>query len=498
MKIKVGMTMQGFRVGLMIAVVFSLLGCDEENPYKCKGLMDTASCTKYPGTICKQVSLPDMGTPTFRCLPGKCTQAQDKKPYLATSDCTIGEGQICGKDCMNMSCSCAKCSDFPGQEDSTCSTLYKGTSYCTNAGACVQCGVRMPMPGTSTTIGCSSTSVTPICDLTTNKCAPCSKHEDCKLAGGGTGICKLPEYGVANTGACVADNEVRVITAPAQLDMAINDAGAPKFLLVRAGTYNAIKVTSANTDKIVVGPGRDLVPTAVISAEANAAVSFFTSGKVVLDGLSLAGSAKCFNSSELVLLRTTVDVGSASVIGVSATDNDCRSLTVGHSIVKNAGKTGIQVGAATVYKIYNSLVLDSAKDAMSVGVQINSAAADSFFSFNTIVRNTNGGVNCSSAVTLSSSIIVRNGLPAEQVKTCKMKDVVLGLTMGVLPEGALMGDAVFAGAGTAAVDYKLADGNQPCCSRTTIVDPKVPIDFFGTIRGRKVSGKTDVGFHEFQ
>lgn len=482
---------------VFFAGLFAVLvsGCTEPNDLRCMSANDP-KCDQFPGRTCKLVSNP--GDPeSWRCLPadGKCEAKAGV--YLNTMACG-SEKPICGTACTNMSCDCATCADFPGQENQTCATASSATPFCDKAAKrCTECGIVNAVQ-----VGCSGTQ--PVCDAATNKCKPCSKHEDCKLAGG-QGICKLSEYGVANTGACATDAEVAVVSGAAELNTAVNDP-SKTFVLARPGTYNPILVQTTNVNKIVVGPGRDAAQSAQITGDGSfAAIKFVQAGKVLLDGFRLAGNAICNSNSDLTLLRSIVDV-SSQVNGVFAADMDCRSVTVGHSQVVNAGRAGILIGADADYKVYNSLIIDTAKTAASAGAIINSSKLG-LFAFNTLTRNTNGGVICgqfSGSPKLLSSIVVNNGQAGmtdglgqgkDQVGTrCVLTDIVLGIASP--PAGGLAGMPVFANSGQAATDYKLKTTDQACCSAKTSVNPNVPTDFFGAIRGTRVSSKTDVGFAE--
>ena len=462
-----------FFAGLFMVLLSS--GCTEPNDLKCTGANDP-TCSQFPGSICKLVSNPG-DKEKWRCLPadGKCEAKVGV--YLNTMACG-SEKPICGTACTNMSCDCATCADFPAQENQTCATAASATPFCDKAAKrCLECGIDSGVQ-----VGCAGT--TPICDG--NKCRACANHNDCKL-GNGPGICKLPEYGVPNTGACVTAEEVTVVTTGAELNTAINDPNKT-FVQARPGMYSPILVQTANVNKIIVGPGREALPAAQISKDGSgSSIVFGALGRVLFDGLRFSGNATCEKNSDLTILRSIVNT-SDMVNGIDAPDTRCRSLTVGYSQIQNASNYGIFIGQNTDYRIFDNLVIDTAKTSATSGVIINSSkkGPQIYFAFNTVTRNVNGGVKCgdaSNSPELLSSIIIGNGQGAQFSGMCTLKDTATS-------------SVTFTGSGLEPTDYRLKDTNQACCSAKTNVDPRVPTDFFGVTRGSRVSGKTDVGFAE--
>lgn len=443
-----------------------------------------------PGRRC--VAIGQTEQQGFRVLDGKCSTSKS---------CSTGVCDLQTKTCV------------PCTSDSECTNpdnprLNPNEKYCVTEngdlkGQCVQCKGTGPA-----SMGCTAANA-PVCGAD-RSCVACSKHSDCA-----SGVCKMPEYGYDSTiaGSCASAAEITAVADSAQLAAALGDA--KRFILAKAGDYDPITIGAASIDKIIVGPGRDVDAFARIKMDGgNVSLNFLAGGKVIFDGVHLAGTANCLANGSLTLLRTIVNVN-IQTSGVVAGTSSCVSLTVGQSVVMNAGKSGIVIGSGTPYKIYNTLVVDSAKTSGSA-VVIDSEKAG-VFAFNTIVQNTFGGVLCSNAVPVTSSIIVNNGQlngangkgqGKDQVGTlCQLKDVVLGLPQGPVPAGSLPGMPAFASAGQSATDFKLADDNMGqsrlCCIRTSSLDSSVTTDFFGSTRGAKFGDilagkKTDVGFHEFQ
>lgn len=495
MKVKVGLKMQWLRIGMMVAAAAVLVGCEKDNPLKCSGPNDPV-CDATPGTVCKRVSLPDMGAAAFRCLPedGKCEQ----KPsvYLATTVCGA-DAPICGNQCANMSCSCAKCSDFTGQEDQTCATAYSGAlSFCTN-GSCVQC------KGTgATSVGCPTTA--PVCDGN-SKCGPCTKHSDCS-----SGLCRLADYGQASAGSCVAPADIAYVGKASCMDGGAGSKAMPfceitpalnsnrPFLVVDAGTYAGFTVSGGN--RILLGKGRDAGTVINGPVIVNANAVFWMDGILLslpAGVMNVNAALACQAGSTLTLSQSVVEGAPANIPGISATVT-CGQLNVRSSHVRANGGPGILIETGRKYSIINSLISEN-----DSGVILGTAAQGTF-QFNTVLKNNMVGVDCKGQM-LDSSIIVNNGnggtgvgVAAQGLGSCTFATSHVG-SMADANAGLIRADPpLFVGALRPADNYKLQAGNArntACCvdksDNTSVKD-----DYFAGARPKGT--KADIGFHEVQ
>lgn len=478
----------------MIVVIALLVACEKDNPIKCTGLNDPV-CDATPGTVCKRVSLPDMSAVAFRCLPEDAKCEQKPSVYLATTVCGA-DAPLCGNQCANMSCSCAKCSDFAGQEDQMCATAYSGAlSFCTN-GACVQC------KGTgATSVGCPTTA--PVCDGN-SKCGPCTKHSDCS-----SGLCRMADYAQAPVGTCVTEPEIAYVekgnanckdaggtgTKASPFCEISAAVGANKqFVVVRTGTYAGF--TASGMARVLIGPGRDIDNSAIVTSPiiADGAVMYAEGFRVSLPGAAIPVNAAviCKNSGSLILAQSIVMGSPSSGVGAFS---GCKQLTVLNSQIRENVGTGLVVDPVVNYRVVGSLISQNGG-----GADFGTGAKGTFL-FNTVAKNDMSGVICRGMnQLLEASIIVQNGavgtglgITPQGLDGCTFSSTTAGsatdpVTMGLIlapPPG-------FAGNGRAADNYKLKDTSQMCCSRKVATNAQVPADFFGKLR----SVTTDIGFAE--
>jgi len=344
---------------------------------------------------------------------------------------------------------------------------------------------------------CTTDPSKSFCDTTTLTCRGCLSHSECdSAAGAGDGICRRPgdaPAGLGVTGQCIASSMVAFLgnnpagcetnsanpstAAKPYCTLAVAIAsGKPVIKVLPSATpYPAIAVTTQTVT--LVGPGRSASPGATFPS-----VDLNGSGTLTLSDVTVAATAgiavQCRAGGTLNVIASNIThTGGKGIDG-----NDCKMLTVERTRISTPGDTAILAGAManTVYRIVNSLIIDSARAGSMHPVRLGSNASG-VFNYNTITR-CSGSVDCGNRLPLSNSVLVQNGAMPNgcDVATSVVEDAAAVLGTGSEPKLQSGQDAV-----RLCIDL----GEQPSAN-------DVQTDYFGNPRPK---GKAwDKGYHELQ
>ena len=354
--------------------------------------------------------------------PNNCV----KNPVICES---LGLGFICKEDsgcCTSDSGACNKTPDCASNTKAVCieraCVPCKADAECAEWGnarrdsrkLCVS-GVCKDCRGDADCIDPAK----PVCDLavgsdTINQCYACRQNSNCP----GTNVCKTDEAiadSQAALGACLKPTEIVYVNNAAgcndtgtgtaatpfcQLNAAVK-SGKPYIQLAGSSTpYSPVAVTGAGVRIIVLGPGRESMPPAIISgADISASASVTFVGVEVTRG-NLGAAVTCASGASVYLREVIIK---KSVEGVNAS---CSKAWIENTRIQNASDNGINISGATNYRIVNSSVTFSGSATAPHGVNL-SGTSKGYFSFNTITQNTRG-VLCSAGQRISDSVVSTN------------------------------------------------------------------------------------------
>jgi len=242
---------------------------------------------------------------------------------------------------------------------------------------------------------------------------------------------------VNNAAGCSDTGTGTAATPFCQLNAAVK-SGKPYIQIAGSGTpYSPVAVTGAGARIIVLGPGRESMPPAIISgADISASASVTFVGVEVTRGNQ--GPAVTCASGASVYLREVII--KKSVEGVNAS---CSKAWIESSRIQGASENGINISGATNYRIVNSSVTFSGSATVPHGVNL-AGSSKGYFAFNTIAKNT-AGVSCSAGQRISDSVVStnNNSLPPQIDAACSKarvnEAVVINAGMAANPgEPALM------------------------------------------------------------
>lgn len=420
--------------------------------------------------------------------------------------CAANGGCVTATMCsMPNAAVCTSGACVPCSRDSDCTSWTSSRSetpqreFCENLNqqnTCVEC--RKSNDATD----CPDLSK-PTCDATTGLCRGCSADSEC-----GTGIClKSGDYPTISPiagllpGQCVPVGQITYVnndtlvcsdTLPTAGSMAKPFCSLGKaimtakpYIRVSSSTtiYSALTISSGNF--VIVGPGRDVTPTAKIALLTANGGSIALS-ELQINAVDVNPAVSCRGNASVYLSNSVISNLNGRAIDA---DQDCANIVIERSRV-TALKYGIVIGrtgATTINsRIVNTAVVNSGSSASGEahGIYLG-LKATGYIAFNTLTNNVRG-IKCDTTLTLTDSIVAGN-MQAD-VDGCSTTN-----------------NRVIIGTGT--VD--LASGMEPTLLDTTknagccIDQGQMPTgtqsvltDYYRTIRPR---GKGyDVGFHELK
>ena len=323
--------------------------------------------------------------------------------------------------------------------------------------------------------------------------AACTRDSDCD---GGchelTGICFAP--GQTLYAAPMGTGTACMRMAPCDLGEAVRQIAANRTAIVLApGVYDDVLMLSA--DVVVSGPSRD--PADATLTGTNTAVFVSDGATAVIEGVTLRSDkygieTRGTTTLARVAIRETREIGAvlrggtlrvldshildARTSGILA---DTGMLEVERTVITGNDAYGIRITGAG-FSITSTIIADNGSMSASAGGGVRIAgvaSATSVFRFNTVARNSAGGlgtaaagVQCDRPMTIESSIIAFNTtLFTSQIgPECSAEDSLFD--SGGVP-GNLRGDPMFVGAN----DYHLQPGS-PARDAATGTPPALDVD----------------------
>lgn len=340
-----------------------------------------------------------------------------------------------------------------------------------------------------------------ICDHGT--CRPCAASSECPSS-----LCRTADLTFGTDGhaigRCVASTEITYVNnASLPLSCAersgsrespfceVSDALARgRTVMVVMGSskrYASFSVSQGNIT--VLGPGRDLSPSAMIEG-----VTVTASGHLLVKDLwitppSGTTATQC-DGEELVLRKVNIqsaDLAQRGQRGVSAIG--CALLVLEESMVDGMNGSGVVIECGA-YRMINNVITRNGNAMDPYGVTLGNLTSGAFL-FNTVVAN-GRGVLCTSQNAIHASVVSDNlGRQDEQVQgNCNSSDVatrVYELTAAdralVNPDRLKLQRSLFL--------------HQQCCIdhvNVGMLSTSVRSDYFGRIRPK--GSAADIGFHE--
>lgn len=432
--------------------------------------------------------------------PGICDISMGQTCNSMTKKCQ--GGGVCSAIAQCESPSAVECRSgacVPCEADTQCNVWSTERKVVPTLGRCY-----VPPGATGGTCGrcsknehCAGEPNKSFCDTTTLTCRGCLKHSECDTTpGAGDGLCQRPgdpDSGIAATGQCLplsmigylGNNPAGCQMNPAMASTKDNpycnptvarDAMKPVIRVLPSATdYPAISVTTQTLR--LIGPGRDASPGATfVSADVNG------SGTLTLSDLNVKASGviavQCRGGAKLNVIASNITGGTAGIDG-----NDCSRLTIERTRVNTPGRPAIQAGAmsTTVYRIVNSLVIDSSGGGSFRYAVRFGGNASGVFNYNTIT-GCDGSVQCANQLPLENSILVKNNGP---VSGCDAVSSVTDDAADLLSTGS----EPTLKSSQAALTFCIDRGAMPPAN-------EVQTDYFGNLRPK---GKGwDKGYHELQ
>ena len=472
------------RIALLVALVWAAAACKERNPEYCDTQGDCPA-----GATCRLVA--DGGL-THICIlpdgpPGDGGPADAGIPCSDAGTCP-SDVPICRPDNLCRMCApgSAECPaerpicDGTGRcgvcgQSSQCAARDAGTAFCqVDAGACVECLGSATCPGAR-----------PVC--AGGACRTCRKDSECStLCDLDTGQCVDPAdilyvSATATTADCTLAKPCASVTAA----LAKTRTGILSYILIADGNY-AESLVIADRHVVLVGvPGVRLLP----RVDGSTTVDVGAAANVSLRNLEIAGGTPGVHCAGPSAAGSIVRLSDATVSGTSGigVDASACTLTVERTIIKGSGQTGLNLGTGCVFDVHDSVVIDGD----GAGVVLSQPARGTF-DFNTVTRNTQGGVACisvSPTLAFKDDIVYGNGASQIFGTACTWSYSDIG--PGTAPDGTgnLSLDPIF----TPPTGYHISP-TSPCVDMGDLLAPASPTDIDGDLRPSRA--RNDIGADE--
>ncbi|HEY5933808.1 MAG TPA: right-handed parallel beta-helix repeat-containing protein [Kofleriaceae bacterium] len=326
----------------------------------------------------------------------------------------------------------------------------------------------------------------PVCNTATNRCEPCSQHNECDSR-----AC-LP------TGACGTDSNVAYVSSTGATNGMCSFAmPCPTVLegLARGRDYvkisgNIIEAVDLNNRNVtfLAEPNARLQPTTGADALTIRGSSMVTVYDLTISGGSSGGhGVVASNTSKTALHRVTVDGNQGGGVFVTGASLTISSSTISRNLGGGISATGVGVQ----YDITNSFIYKNGESTTTVfgGVTLGVPSGTPRFEFNTIVDNSAiggkpAGLDCNGTALQAANNIIARNTPIQhatgqcQILTSIVQDTVTGLN--------------FKNSELAPLNYELNAGSTAIDKPTTASE--IAIDFEGDPRP---AGAVDIGADEF-
>ena len=480
-----------FLVSILVTVSCDALFAPVPNPNNCGNFPEICSKDSGELLVCDADS-------------GRCKRPDGKCATIA--QCSAPTGPVC----LNQSCvSCMQ-----DQECTTWSTLWSRELHYCVAGACQECGKHEH---------CTRDTLRPACDAISHSCRLCQRGEECSSlvcrtdsslaadSGVQVGQC-VPESAIAyvdnrDSGRCVTDGAQPGAGSSTMPFCEVMQALAARRSTIRilgsSKTYAAFTVTG--TSALVLGPGRDAQPAAVLAgATVQEDAAQRTPGGLLLFGVQLGSAtgippgptignaAECLSNASLSVRNTAIR---SARRGVNSSPQ-CTTITVEESFIKAAGygiAIGVAGGSSTRYRLVNNIVRDSGGLGGSelYGIALGSGASG-YAAFNTLRDNYNG-VRCDGLHRIRDTLVTSSRPSVEFTAGC---DILRTASLADF-DSATEAMRLLPGSTLNLMNVVDRTGPQEAQNDAELASqPPVTNDYFGTRRPLGV--KLDIGAQEGQ
>lgn len=416
---------------------------------------------------------------------------EPRSGYCSAASPSCPDGQFC--NVVNSQCEQGACSE---QDRVGCAE--PSVARCVQS-RCLPCQSNADCDSWTTNYGMGTAKE--ICDQ--GSCRPCAANAECS-----SGLCRTADSAFAadekGVGGCVAAAEITYVNnAKSPVSCAerngsreapfceIADAlsnGRSVLLVMGSGSmYAPFSVSQGSIT--VVGPGRDLSPSARIAGVFLTGSAHLLMRDLWLTPPSGLNAAQC-EGTELVLRRVNIqsaDPNQRGQRGVAA--KGCNQLVLEESMVDGMNGSGITVESGA-YRIINNVITRSGNAEEPYGVSLGNLTSGAFL-FNTVVAN-GRGVFCASQNALSASVVSDNlGRLDEQVQgNCTSSDVANRVyDLSATDKALVTPDRL-------KLQRSLALHQQCCIDRIGLGASPLSVthDYFGRTRPKGIAA--DIGFHE--
>jgi hypothetical protein len=419
----------------------------------------------------------------------RCSDPAFPSCDLARRLCVAGPGADLGSD----GGSCARALDCPAErplcdglrcracsngDDAACAARSPSTPRCFVAsGRCAACAVAG-----SESADCAP--ATPVCG-DGGVCRACATHDECNArlcdSDGSCAPAGSVAYADNRDGACTGAHAATVDDPACDIAAAL---AVRAIVRVFGSSVAYPRLSLGAGDLRIVGP--DATPTARLSGDlTNPAIGISGTGtRVLLDRLEVTGGGTgqdgiaCFNGSlgpTLTLLRSLVH----GVSGAAVSASKCTVILDRDQLGPLDAGGGLVLGGSS-FTVTNCFIVGNGNGGFGVSIGPASSALGVGFMHNSVANNAGGGILCSAATAIVSSIVSGN-TPLDVSGTCTLTS---STTMA--PQFVSASDLHLAGR-TAA--------NLACCIDRIASSP-IDHDFDGRARPQPVNGAWDVGAHE--
>lgn len=334
-------------------------------------------------------------------------------------------------------------------------------------------------------------------------CRPCAANAECA-----SGLCRTTDLAFGadgkGSGSCVAAAEITYVNnasttvscserngsreAPfCEIADALSNGRSVLLVMGSSRMYAPFSVSQGSIT--VVGPGRDLSPSARIAGISITGSAHLLVRDLWLTPPSAMNAASC-DGAELVLRRVNIqsaDPNQRGQRGVSA--KGCNQLVIEESMVDGMNGAGVVVESGA-YRMINNVITRNGNAVEPYGVSLGNLTSGAFL-FNTVVAN-GRGVFCASQNALSASVVSDNlGRLDEQVQgNCIASSVatrVYDLTAA---------DKTLVTPDRLKLQRSLTLHQQCCIDRIDLGSMSLSVnrDYFGRTRPKGIAA--DIGFHE--
>ncbi|MBI5479726.1 MAG: right-handed parallel beta-helix repeat-containing protein [Deltaproteobacteria bacterium] len=386
-------------------------------------------------------------------LTGHCVEC------VGSTDCTTATKPICGAQ------TCRACQNAP-----ECAARSAATPACHSNGSCVECRQNTD---------CAAKVDTPVCDLATSTCVPCTSDDQCA------------RFCDRGTGRCVVDADILFVDAigpscptpgpgagtladpHCEISYAVANLGLKRYVYVKPGVYAAVSVWQ-RAFRLRAESGARIVPTAADST----GLSVTDASDVEVDGLRLTGGGAVFagisitSGGQLTLRNVKVD-------GLAALGAYCGYATFSidrSELLSNPGG-GLDLISCTSTITNTVIARNGTASADLGGVRITTPRTGTSFINNTVVSNTAkaatpAGILCADPAQVVNAVVWFN--TPTQVSATNCSTTYSNVAQAITGVGNINQTPSFMSASTG--DYRYMPGSPGIDVATALGAPALDFD----------------------